>query len=382
MKRTPGYMIGPSNGTSSVANGTTRPMVMSLRMLDVFTHLSVAMLRVARRRASALDQHRSGALRPLAFVHDAEALGDFGIGFEQPAEVAAEAVLVELLVRLDVPQPAGVRRDFVGDDDAHQVVLPQPAGFHLEVDEADADAEEQAGEEIVDADGERHDVVDLLRRRPAERGDVLFRHQGVVELIVLVIELEDRARQLRAFLDAEPLRQRARRDIAHADFQRNDLDLADQLLTHVEPADEMGRHADVVEMLEDVFGDAVVEDALALDHLVLLGIEGGRVVLEMLDQGSRLGTLIEDFRLAFVDAATAAHGSVPWLCKIHGCRGSNYSARSAAAEVGGTTQRCGPSATQKLAEGGADYNRHRPARPAPQRPCLRFGTVALTGHPR
>src|ERR1700692_575590 len=28
MKRTPGYMIGPSNGTSSVANGTTRPMVM------------------------------------------------------------------------------------------------------------------------------------------------------------------------------------------------------------------------------------------------------------------------------------------------------------------------------------------------------------------
>src|ERR1700729_2894095 len=124
MKRTPGYMIGPSNGTSSVANGTTRPMVMSLRML-----------RVARRRASALDQHRPGALRPLAFAHDAEPLGDFGVGFEQAAEVAAEAVLVELLVRLDVPQPAGVRRDLVGDDDAHQVVFPQPAGFHLEIDD-------------------------------------------------------------------------------------------------------------------------------------------------------------------------------------------------------------------------------------------------------
>src|SRR5450755_1426841 len=120
MKRTPGYMIGPSNGTSSVANGTTRPMVMSLRML-----------RFARRRPSALDQHRPGALRPLAFAHDAQALRNFRIGFEQAAEVAAEAVLVELLVRLDVPQPAGVRRDFVGDDDAHQVVFPQPAGFHL-----------------------------------------------------------------------------------------------------------------------------------------------------------------------------------------------------------------------------------------------------------
>src|SRR5580692_552875 len=314
MKRTPGYMIGPSNGTSSVANGTTRPMVMSLRML-----------RVARRRVSALDQHRAGALRPLAFAHDAQALGDFGIGFEQPAEVAAEAVLVELLVRLDIPQPARVRGDFVGDDDAHQVVFPQPAGFHLEINQADADAEEQAGQEIVDADGERHDVVDLLRRRPAERGDVLFRHQRVVELVVLVIELNDRARQLRAFLDAEPLRERARGDIAHADFQRNGLDLADQLLAHVEPADEVGRHADVVEMLENVFRDAVVENALALDHLVLFRIEGSRVVLEMLDQRSRLGSLIEDLRLAFVDAATAAHGSIPWLCKIHGCRGSNYS---------------------------------------------------------
>src|ERR1700689_5490780 len=57
-------------------------------------------------------------------------------------------------------------------------------------------------------------------------------------------------------------------------------------------------------------------------------------------------------------------------------------ARSAAAEVGGTTQRCAPSATQKLAEGAAEYNRHRPARPALQRPCLRFNPVALTGHPR
>src|SRR5580704_19231944 len=206
MKRTPGYMIGPSNGTSSVANGTTRPMVISRAM------------------ALALDQDRSGALRSLAFAHDAEALGDFGISFEQAAEIAAEAVLVELLVGLDVPQPAGIRGNLVGDDDPHQIVFPQPAGFHLEIDQTDADAEEQAGQEVVDADSERHDVVDLLRRRPAERGDVLFRHDRVVELIVLVIEFDDRARQLRAFLDAEPLRQRTRGDVAHADFQRNDLD--------------------------------------------------------------------------------------------------------------------------------------------------------------
>src|SRR5215470_14804698 len=67
-------------------------------------------------RVSALHQDRPGALRPLAFAHDAEPLGNLGIGFEQAAEIAAETVLVELLVRLDVPQSAGIRRDLVRHD--------------------------------------------------------------------------------------------------------------------------------------------------------------------------------------------------------------------------------------------------------------------------
>src|SRR5207245_171544 len=54
----------------------------------------------------ALDQHRAGARRTLVLHEDAEPLGDFGIGLQQPAEIPAETVLVELLVRLDVPQPA------------------------------------------------------------------------------------------------------------------------------------------------------------------------------------------------------------------------------------------------------------------------------------
>src|ERR1700760_577111 len=162
---------------------------------------SVTVTRAFTCRPLALDQHRAGTRGPLVLHEDAEAFCNLGIGLEQPAEIPAEAILVELLVRLDVPQPAGVRRDLVGDDDPHHLVLEQPSAFHLEIDQADADPEKQAGEEIVDADGERHDVVDLLRRRPAERGDVLLRHHGVVELIVLVVELDDRARQLRALLD-------------------------------------------------------------------------------------------------------------------------------------------------------------------------------------
>src|SRR5262245_502116 len=267
--------------------------------------------------ASALHQDRTAALRAFALAHDAEPPGDLGIGLHQPAEIAAEAVLVELLVRLDVPKPAGIGGQLVRHHDAHEVVFPQPAGLHLEVDETDADAEEQAGEKIVDADGERHDVVDLLRGGPAEGGDVLLGDHRVAELIVLVVKLDDGTRQLRALLDSQPLRQRARRNVAHDHFERNDLHFADQLLAHVEPSDEVRRNADVVQVLEYVFGDAVVEDTLALDDTVLLRIEGGRVVLEVLDQRSRLRSLIDDLGLAFIDAATAAHRRVPWFVDVH-----------------------------------------------------------------
>mgnify|MGYP007122139624 CR=1 FL=1 len=147
---------------------------------------------------------------------------------EQTAEIAAEAVLVELLVRLDVPQPAGIRRNLVSHDNAHHVVFPEPSAFHLEVDELDADPQEKPRQEVVDADGERHDVVDFLRRGPAERGDVLLGDHRVVEGVVLVVELDDRPRQLRALGDAEQLGRphqelgrQARRVAAEEDAQQH-----------------------------------------------------------------------------------------------------------------------------------------------------------------
>ena len=111
----------------------------------------------------------------------------------------------------------------------------------------------------------------------------------------------------RAFLDAEALGQRAGGDVAHHHFERDDLDFLDQLLAHVEAADEVGRNADAVQMGEDVLGNAVVEHALAVDDLVLLLVEGGGVVLEELDQRARLGSLIEDLGLAFINAAAIFH---------------------------------------------------------------------------
>ena len=50
-----------------------------------------------------------------------------------------------------------------------------------------------------------------------------------------------------AFLEAQALGQRTGGDVADHHFERNDLDLAHQLLAHVEGAQEMGRDAELVE---------------------------------------------------------------------------------------------------------------------------------------
>src|SRR5712675_551197 len=69
--------------------------------------------------------------------------------------------------------------------------------------------------------------------------------------------------------------------------------------------------------MKQVLRNPVVEDALALDHLVFLGIERGRIILEVLDQGSRLRTFIQDLGLAFINAASTAHWDVPCFVEIH-----------------------------------------------------------------
>ncbi len=74
----------------------------------------------------------------------------------------------------------------------------------------------------------------------------------------------------------------------------------------------MGRNADLVELGEDQLGYAVVENALAVDHFLLLVVEGGGIILVVDDQGSRLGTLIEDLGLALVDTGAAlVHRHIP-----------------------------------------------------------------------
>src|SRR3546814_10901471 len=60
-----------------------------------------------------------------------------------------------------------------------------------------------------------------------------------------------------------------------------------------------------------IFRDAVVEHALAGDRALLLVVEGGGVVLEILDQRARLGSFEQNLRLAFVDPTSPGHSGSP-----------------------------------------------------------------------
>ena len=46
---------------------------------------------------------------------------------------------------------------------------------------------------------------------------------------------------------------------------------------------------------------------LAFDGGLLFGVEGGRIILEILDQRSRLGAFVKGLRLTFVDFLAARH---------------------------------------------------------------------------
>ena len=62
----------------------------------------------------------------------------------------------------------------------------------------------------------------------------------------------------------------------------------------------------MVDLLEVVRNDDIAKHP-AVDRLVFFGVKSGCVILEVLDERTRLGPLIEDFGLAFIDAPAAIH---------------------------------------------------------------------------
>src|SRR3546814_2062585 len=77
---------------------------------------------------------------------------------------------------------------------------------------------------------------------------------------------------------------------------RSDFHLPHKLFAHVEAADEMGRDTNLRQQCENMLGNAVIQYTLTADGAFFLRIEGGRVILEILDDGAGLRPFIEDLR--------------------------------------------------------------------------------------
>jgi hypothetical protein len=68
----------------------------------------------------------------------------------------------------------------------------------------------------------------------------------------------------------------------------------------------VGGDSEVIEPGEDKFGNPLVKHALAFDHGLFLGVEGGCIILEMHDHRAGLGALIQNLGFAFVNAGSSA----------------------------------------------------------------------------
>ena len=119
----------------------------------------------------------------------------------------------------------------------------------------------------------------------------------------------DGTRQRGSLFDAQPLGHGARRDIAHDNLQRDDLDRPDQLFPHIDTLDEVCRHPNRGEARHEELAQAIVEHALAINHIPFFCVEGRGIVLEILDERSWLWALVQNFSLAFRKALRRAMGS-------------------------------------------------------------------------
>ena len=136
---------------------------------------------------------------------------------------------------------------------------------------------------------------------------MLLGHQRIIQFVVFIVKLDDRTGQNSSFFNAEAFGQRSRRNVAHHQFQRHNLDFLDQLFAHVDAFDEMGRNANLVQVLKNIFRNAVVEHAFAIDNLMLLGVERGCIIFEKLHQSAGFRAFIKNFGLAFVNFTASAH---------------------------------------------------------------------------
>ncbi len=173
--------------------------------------------------------------------------------------------------------------------------------FEFEIDQDNSTLVEEAAQNFVYAQRRRINRFEFLFGRPSEQQRMVGGYQRVVERVGLVVVLDHGTLERLALLAPQPLRHRAGNDISHYSLDRDYLEPLAEHLAIVEPAHEMRLDAVFFEQREEQLGHPIVDHAFVLDRATLLGVERGRVVLEIGNHEVRVGGRIEFLRLALVE---------------------------------------------------------------------------------
>lgn len=111
-----------------------------------------------------------------------QTLHDLGVGFFHAAHVAAETILIQLLVGLAVPQAAGVGADLVSQNDC---AVGQAAEFQLKIHQSHAAGQPEGFQRVVDPEGVVFNGLDLFGGRQLQSEGVIGVEQRVAQLVVL-----------------------------------------------------------------------------------------------------------------------------------------------------------------------------------------------------
>src|SRR2546430_15350334 len=114
------------------------------------------------------------------------------------AQIFPEPILVQRLPRLLIPEPARVGRDLIGEN---QLPLVH-AKFELEIHQDHPPGLKKRYQQRIDPRGPLLDVPQHVRIGKLHEPNMVLRDQGIAQLVVLVVELYDRGRDLVPFLEA------------------------------------------------------------------------------------------------------------------------------------------------------------------------------------
>ena len=101
---------------------------------------------------------------------------DLLIGLHLAAQVPAEPVFVKLLMGLDIPETAGIRGNFIGQNNS---TIGQLAELQLKIHQLDIQGQQILLQHLVDLEGILRDGVQFFSGSQAQGQDVVIVDQGI-----------------------------------------------------------------------------------------------------------------------------------------------------------------------------------------------------------